>query len=1007
MLHPRDDTRTQSRYNRLYLGTGEERMGSGVTQTVSELYSSEKWQAIEKTIDELMSWWRFLLLGAALAVAFAAPPTTGAGTVQLRIWLIAFAVYALLARWLSVAFTTLYDSTWVRIGRIHLDLAAIFVLMLLHPPALTYLWIFFSMRLLAAFRYFDGREWIWVYLLSCLAIIVATVVRAGQHPGPFDNIDIVAVIAKCAILGIAAWLFHYLHRLIPRLSNAEYLSQTSQLLMAGLDQGQIGSLMAQAAKGGIPAADDVIVHRVSSKENPVLIPDSSTLVAGTMLRNTPTRIGEGVIGWALEHRQSANVPDVAQDDRWVPLEPEGPKVVSLLVAPMYVGQRNLGTITAISNRRRAFDDRDEQYLMTVAGQAAVALANAELFSNRSRQRAQLGEILAASLTFDPCQPLDSLLNQLAEAVRKHSGYRMAAVNFIDPSDNTLRVAAMAGVPAAGQEHLARQRLPMVDLQPYLNDAYRISQSYYIRHDRRPAAASLDAYAWTPELGVRSAGEWHQDDMLLVPIMEQTGQVRGYLSVDDPIDRRTPSHDDVQMLEILARLVGSMSHTADLFARLAKQHEHERRHAQLHRLLHTISTVTPSLDSLDRMLHVYLTGITSNDGLGFNRVSLLQLEPGGAALSARMAIGQLEPQQARRIWENLVADHQSIENYLLSVRAGAHFEPTDLDRQLRGLRFVVSTDGRDAFSRALRERKLLFAYGDREPRLPPEYVEMAGVTTASVIVPLIVGSQVLGLLICDNKFTGAAPDNLDLLTNFASHIAAVMEDDRLRREAHSQASTAGWREGMQYERFRLQDDLHDALNWLLTGVKWEAELVEAHLEDGNTPKAVDATARLLSKVESACTWYSRILNDLRRPFLAEMGLMTALRQQEPALQAGQVQISGEVTGPLPPKVENELLRVGIEAMTNAAKHSGAKNDPDTRIAVRVRMEPDGVDLTVTDNGSGFDPAAVFAAGGDHGLCRMQKRVAEAGGHFQVMSKAGVGTEVRVGFRLDGDVGQRQG
>lgn len=218
-------------------------MGSGVTQTVSGLYSSGRWRSLETVINELMSWWRFILLGAVLALSFAYPAAIGAGTARLQTWLIAFALYSLLARWLPVTLPGSYNSTWMRFGRIHLDLAAVFVLMMLYPPALAYLWIFFSTRLLAAFRHFDGRQWLWIYLLSCLAIMVATLVQATQHAGSLGNIDIVAVIAKCAILGIAAWFFHYLHRLVPRLSNAEYLSETSRLLMAGLDQGQIGDLV--------------------------------------------------------------------------------------------------------------------------------------------------------------------------------------------------------------------------------------------------------------------------------------------------------------------------------------------------------------------------------------------------------------------------------------------------------------------------------------------------------------------------------------------------------------------------------------------------------------------------------------------------------------------------------------------------------------------------------------------------------------------------------------------
>lgn len=961
-------------------------------------YASEQWRTLETVMSGLMSTWRFILLAAGLAVTLLEPASTVTNRMGMQTWLVVFAVYALLALWLSVAFPRTYNASWMRIARIHLDLAAIFAIMVLDPYAHGFLWVFFSMRLLAAFWYFDGIEWVWVYLLSCLAIMVATLVRSGFIFGPLSGTAVATMIAKGAVLGVITWCFLYVLRLIPRLSNAGYLSKTSLHLMGSLDQGQIAHLIARAAQSGIPASDSVVVHLISGKEDPTLIPTSSTQLDVTTLGRTPMKLGQGVAGWALQHRKTVYVPDVNQDGRWMPLEPGGQKIVSLLVAPLYIGQRNLGTISVNSGRRRAFNEQDAQYLETVAAQASLALANAELFEKRSKHRAQLGEILTASLSFDPCQPLDALLSQLAEAVRKHSGYQMAAVNFIEPMTNTLVVRAMAGIPPAGREHLAQQRLPMQDLLPYLNDSFRISQSYYIRHDRKPLGSRVDAYAWTPDLGERGPGEWHPNDTLLVPIMEQTGQVLGYLSVDDPVDRQMPSFENVQMLEVLARLIGSMVHTAQLFGEREQQRDRAHRHAQLHRLLHTISTVTPSLDSLERMLHVYLTGITSNDGLGYNRVCLLQLEGGGSCLSVKMAIGQLEPQMARRIWEGMVAGHQTIDDYLLSVQAGAQFEPTELDERLRGQRFAVSPDGSDAFSKVLRERQLLFVYPGSEPRLPVRFAELAEVTTCAVVIPLIVGTQILGVLVCDNKITDAPLANLDLLANFASHIAAVMEDDRLRRQAHSQATTSGWREGMQYERFRLQDGIHDALNWLLTGVKWEAELVEAHLDSGDLARAEEATARLLTKVDRACTLFEGILDELRRPFLAELGILTALEQRAPVLQTGQVRISGVIAGPLPPRIENELLRVGIEAMANAAKHSGARTDPDTRVVVNLQMRGNQVELSIADNGIGFEPAEVFASGGDHGLCRMQQRVREAGGALEVMSKAGVGTEVRATFPL---------
>lgn len=972
-------------------------MGPGAMQSASVLVSSEKWRKLEAVLNGLMAWWRFLLLGAVLVVLLAPSPRLRADQ-ALLFWLVGWAVYAVLALWLSVAFPAQY-RTWLRMPRIGIDLAAIFIVMLLHPMALSYLWAFLAMRILAGFTYYDDRTWLWIYVAACLVIGAATLIAAAVGPHSLKLSDLAAVIGKCAVLGVITGFCHYLLRLIPRLSNAEYLAKTSLLLVEGLGEREIANLAGEAAKRGIPAADSVVVHRPGGPTDPLLRPVSSTALDVTQLGRTPMKIGEGVAGWALAHRETANVPDVNQDRRWMPLDEGGPRIVSLLVAPLYIGDRNLGTISVNSGRRRAFDDRDQQYLETVAGQVSLALANAELFQNRKRQREHLRDILAASLAFDPCQPVESLLNQLAEAVRNQSGYQMVAINFIDPATNTLLVRAMAGIPSAGREHLLQQRVPLPELEPYLKEEHRISQSYYTRHTQASQDPTLEGYFWTPDLGERGPSEWHQNDVLLVPIMEQSGAVSGYLSLDDPVDRQMPTFEDVQTLEVLARLVGSMVHTAQLFEQVARQRDHAERHANLQRLLHTISTVTAGLDSLERILHVYLTGITSSDGLGFNRACLLELEPGGG-LRVKLAIGQFDGQRARAIWEGLVAGHQTIADYLLSVRAGAQFDPTDLHERLAGARFSVLPDGKDAFAAVLRDRNTLFVYPEGEPALPVDFAGRAEITTPAVVLSLIVGSQVLGVLVCDNKFTEAPPTNLDFLANFASHIAAVMEADRLRRAARYQAMTSGWREGMQYERFRLQDDMHEVLGEFLTGVKWGAERVAWRIENNDAYGAEEATDRLLERIESVYEFLDSMLYDLRRPFLAELGLMTALRQRAPVLQPGQVQIRGVVSGPLPPKIENELLRVGVEAMTNAARHSGAKADPETKIVVTFEMQKERAALSVADNGLGFDAEQRMASVSDRGLARMGRRVRDAGGAFEVMSKPGIGTEVLVAFPLDG-------
>ena len=79
----------------------------------------------------------------------------------------------------------------------------------------------------------------------------------------------------------------------------------------------------------------------------------------------------------------------------------------------------------------------------------------------------------------------------------------------------------------------------------------------------------------------------------------------------------------------------------------------------------------------------------------------------------------------------------------------------------------------------------------------------------------------------------------------------------------------------------------------------------------------------------------------------------------------------------------------EALTNAARHSGARR-------VAVALATDGAEVTgsVSDNGQGFDAAAVKRTG--LGLVGMEERVRELGGSLRLVSSPGQGA--RVEFRL---------
>jgi signal transduction histidine kinase len=92
-------------------------------------------------------------------------------------------------------------------------------------------------------------------------------------------------------------------------------------------------------------------------------------------------------------------------------------------------------------------------------------------------------------------------------------------------------------------------------------------------------------------------------------------------------------------------------------------------------------------------------------------------------------------------------------------------------------------------------------------------------------------------------------------------------------------------------------------------------------------------------------------------------------------------------PLGPEVEEQLYRLGQEALANVVKHARASN-----ATVRIAVKDDTVLVEVSDDGRGFDPAAV---GREHfGLRSMRGRVADLGARLEVTSKLGRGTVLRV-------------
>ncbi len=147
-----------------------------------------------------------------------------------------------------------------------------------------------------------------------------------------------------------------------------------------------------------------------------------------------------------------------------------------------------------------------------------------------------------------------------------------------------------------------------------------------------------------------------------------------------------------------------------------------------------------------------------------------------------------------------------------------------------------------------------------------------------------------------------------------------------------------------------------------------------------------------EVRAAIAEVRRLVDDLRPPAIDEVGLLEAIRQRAVALSGA---VAFEVTGPpappLPAAVEVAAFRIASEAMTNAARHSGA-----SRCLVGVELTGT-FELTVSDNGRGATPDAHPGVG----WASMRERAAELGGSCTITSRPGGGLIVRAVLPLGQD------
>lgn len=234
------------------------------------------------------------------------------------------------------------------------------------------------------------------------------------------------------------------------------------------------------------------------------------------------------------------------------------------------------------------------------------------------------------------------------------------------------------------------------------------------------------------------------------------------------------------------------------------------------------------------------------------------------------------------------------------------------------------------------------------------------------------------------------------------IGALLYQNRLRanqlllnaaKQEQQIISMRSMLEGQEKERARIARDLHDGLGNMLSTVKASVGSLKINF---NSNKTAQIYSKASEMIDEACTEVRKIAHEMMPQALDKLGLKKALADLvskmdnnhdfEANLQVyGKEQILADSTNVM-------LYRIVQELLNNIVKYAEAKE-----VIVQITYSDDWLNLTVEDDGKGFDPDKIAPDKG-MGLRSIAFRTQYIGGEYEIDSRPNMGTLVSINVPL---------
>lgn len=275
---------------------------------------------------------------------------------------------------------------------------------------------------------------------------------------------------------------------------------------------------------------------------------------------------------------------------------------------------------------------------------------------------------------------------------------------------------------------------------------------------------------------------------------------------------------------------------------------------------------------------------------------------------------------------------------------------------------------------------------------------AAIQKLDTAYPVIIGSAAIWIWVifvftnAENWFyrnLGSGADEIAVTIFLYSLVWAetrsLLKDRKRLLKAQSQILRA-----QETERERIARDIHDGIGQWLSTIKLNLQMVQG---TPNKAKNDSGLSESIEHIDTAIADIRRITHDLSSISIEKTGLTAAMHSHADfiARHTGiHIEILTDGIEILSLNMQGHIYRIFQEALKNAIQHGAA-----THITVNINLAHKKLSMTITDNGSGFDPKQ---KGQGLGIDSMEKRAALLGATLQVKSKSGCGTTIILESRL---------